>query len=77
MYYLYQILTLAVFLRAIIPWFTVSRYNLLVVLLGGITNPLLSTLRRVVPRLGVFDITPLVAIALLYLIPFVLYRLLT
>ena len=75
-YYLCRILTLAVFLRAIMSWFVVSPYNLLIVLLNDITNPLLSPLRRVVPRLGVFDITPLIAIGLLYLIPFVLYRLL-
>ena len=76
-YYLCRILTLSVFLRAIISWVAVSPYNLLVMLLNDITSPLLSPLRKVVPRLGVFDITPLVAIGLLYLIPFVLYRLLT
>ncbi len=76
-YYLCRILALSVFLRAIISWVAVSPYNLLVMLLNDITSPLLSPLRKVVPRLGVFDITPLVAVGLLYLIPFVLYRLLT
>ena len=76
-YYLCRILTLAVFLRAIISWFAISPYNLLVMLLNDITSPLLSPLRRVVPRLGMFDITPLIAIGLLYLIPFILFRLLT
>lgn len=73
-YYLCRILVFAVFIRAILSWFTVSRYNQLVVLLDDVTEPILSPLRRVVPRLGMFDITPLVAFAILYFIPFILSR---
>jgi YggT family protein len=34
-------------------------------MLDQITEPILSPLRRVVPRIGMIDITPLVAIILL------------
>ena len=69
--YLCQILAFVVFLRAILSWFVVSRYNLLIRLLDDVVQPILSPLRRIVPVLGGFDITPLLAIAILYIIPFV------
>lgn len=66
-----RILAIVVFLRAILSWFMVSRYNLFMLLLDDIANPILSLLRRVVPRLGTFDITPIIALAILYFIPFI------
>ena len=40
-----------------------------------ITEPILEPLRRVVPRVGMFDLTPLVAIILLRLMIVVVERL--
>ena len=73
-YYLCRILSLAVFLRAIVSWFMVDRDKLLVVLLDDVTDPILSPLRRVIPRLGAFDVTPVIAIAILYFIPVIIIR---
>ena len=56
---------MAIFARAILSWFIRDPRNPLVELLDQITEPILSPLRRVVPRLGMIDITPLVAIILL------------
>jgi len=56
---------MAIFVRAILSWFIHDPRNPLVELLDQITEPILSPLRRVVPRLGMIDITPLVAIILL------------
>ncbi len=42
--------------------------NPLVVVLHEITEPILAPLRSVVPRIGMIDITPLVAIILLQVI---------
>lgn len=71
-YHLCRILSFAIFIRALLSWFTVSRSNLLVVLLDEISNPILRPLRRIIPRLGMFDIAPMVAIAILYIIPLVI-----
>ena len=76
-YYLCRILTYAIIIRAILSWFIRSRQNLIILLLDDITEPLLAPLRRVVPRLGIFDLSPLVAIVILYFIPFILSLLLT
>lgn len=70
--YLCRILSYAIFFRAILSWFTTNRYNLLVVLLDVVVGPILSPLRRIVPRLGMFDITPLVAIVILSIIPIII-----
>jgi YggT family protein len=60
-----EVLTVAIFARAIISWFPVNPGNRLVVSLYQITEPILEPLRRIIPRIGMFDITPMVAIILL------------
>lgn len=71
-YYFCRILSFVVFARVILSWFNVSRYNIFITLLDDITEPVLSPLRRVVPKLGVFDITPLIAMVILYIVPIVI-----
>lgn len=65
---LIQILILAVIGRALISWFPVSPTNPLVRVLNEVTDPILEPIRRVVPRLGMLDITPMVAIIVLMVI---------
>ena len=60
-----QILSAAIFFRAILSWFNLDPRSPLVEVLDQITEPILAPLRRIVPRLGMVDITPLVAIILL------------
>ncbi len=64
-YILCQVMTVAVLGRAISSWFSPSPYNRLVIFLHQITEPILEPLRRIIPRIGMFDITPMVAIFLL------------
>jgi YggT family protein len=70
-HYFCRILVFIIFIRAVLSWFIIARTNIFVVLLDTITEPILSPLRRIIPRLGSFDITPLVAIVILYLIPII------
>lgn len=62
---LINILVLAIFLRAIISWFRLAPDNPIVVILTQVTEPILAPLRRVIPSLGLFDITPWIAMILL------------
>ena len=62
---LVNILVIAIFLRAIISWFRLGPDNPIVVILTQVTEPILAPLRRVVPSLGMFDITPWIAMILL------------
>ena len=68
-----QVLTIAIFLRAILSWFSPRPTNILAVILYRVTEPLLAPLRRIIPRVGMLDFTPLVVIIILQLI----YRLLS
>ena len=69
--WLIQLLIYAFIGRAIISWIFLAgvRNDFVVRLdfaLRSITEPVVAPLRRFIPRLGVFDITPLVAIILLF-----------
>jgi YggT family protein len=62
------ILSFAIFIRAILSWFPNASNNTIGVILAQITDPVLVPLRRVLPTIGMIDITPLVAILLLQFI---------
>jgi len=67
-YILCWVLTVIIVLRAVVSWFTVNPSNPFVVILNRITEPILMPLRRIIPRVGMLDITPVIAIALLFII---------
>ena len=68
-----QVLFWAIVARAVLSWFSIRPDNPLLIILNEVTEPILSPLRRVVPRIGMFDITPIVAIFILWLIPLLLH----
>jgi len=58
----------AIFARAAASWFVRDRRSFLMGFLADVTDPILSPLRRVMPPgLGV-DFSPMIAIALLYVV---------
>ena len=63
-----QLLILAILMRAILSWFTLNPRNPLLVFLYQVTEPILAPLRRIIPTIGMMDITPMIAILLLYFI---------
>ena len=65
---LLQVLIFAIFARAIVSWFPIDRNGPIVRTLDAITEPVMEPLRRVIPRIGMIDITPMVAILLLLFI---------
>ena len=67
-YVVCQVLTFAVIIRAVLSWFAIRPDNPLMSLLYLITEPILAPLRRIIPMMGMFDITPIVAIILLQVI---------
>lgn len=66
---LVTILTIAIFARIILSWLPIGGTNHpIVALVYQITEPVLAPIRRVVPRIGMFDFTPMVAIISLSLV---------
>ncbi len=63
-----EALTLAIFLRIILSWFSLGQSNILVHILFQVTEPILAPLRRIIPKAGRLDFSPLAAIVLLQII---------
>jgi YggT family protein len=59
-------LLICVFLRALMSWFPVRQDNQFIRLLDTVTEPLIDPVRRVVPRIGMIDISSMVVIVVLY-----------
>jgi YggT family protein len=69
-YVLYGLLSfysLLIFIRIVFSWVMVSYSNRLMRFLVNTTEPLLGPLRRIVPLVGAFDISPIVAFIILWL----------
>jgi YggT family protein len=70
-YVLYGLLglySLMIFVRIIFSWVTVSYSNRLMRFLVQTTEPLLGPLRRYVPTVGMFDISPIVAFVVIWIL---------
>lgn len=67
--YLVLALTWAIFLRAILSWFIPrGSDNPLMRILYELTEPILAPLRRVLPSIGMLDLSPFVAVILLQVV---------
>ena len=58
----------AIFIRIILSWIGMDPENPVVVFLHEITEPILAPIRQFMPRMGMLDLSPMVAIILLSLI---------
>lgn len=71
-----EVLSFLIFARVILSWFIMSTRNRVVItiyqILHQITEPILGPLHKIIPNIGMIDITPVVAIILLYIIDMVL-----
>jgi len=61
----FDLLRLAIIIVVLVSWLPISPFSRWVRWAFNITEPLLRPLREIVPRLGMFDITPIVAYILL------------
>jgi YggT family protein len=59
---LLQILWLAILVRVILSWFPIDPRNPIIRVVFDITEPVLAPFRRVIPRIGMFDLSPLAAL---------------
>jgi YggT family protein len=66
--YLLQVMAWLIIARSILSWFPNIQGNPLIQVLRQITDPILVPLQRIVPRLGMFDFTPTVAVIALFVL---------
>ena len=62
---LFQAMELAIVVRVLMSWLNISPYSAFARLLAQITDPILEPLRKHLPTVGMFDISPIAAILLL------------
>jgi len=74
---LFTILTWAIIIRVLLTWIPgLPPYHPLVRALASITDPILEPARRIIPPIGMLDISPIVVIFVLELVHEFLVRLL-
>lgn len=64
--FLLAVLAWMIVARALLSWFPDTRNNQWVRILVQLTDPILVPISRLVPRLGAFDFSPMIAIFLLF-----------
>lgn len=67
-YYLIQVLTLAIIVRSLMSWFPNALHSPVGRFILQATEPVLSPLRRILPTIGMIDITPMVAVIVLQIV---------
>ena len=63
-----HLLAFAILARAVTSWLPIDRNGPVARALDAITYPVLDPLRRVIPTIGMIDITPMVAMIMLFAI---------
>lgn len=71
------IVQIALILRVIASWFRISEFRWWMRWAVRLTDPILRPLRRVIPPLGMIDITPLVAYFLIWILQGLVVRIFT
>ena len=71
---LFTIFYFAILGRVILSWISPRGNDPVSPLLYQITEPILKPIRQVVPPLGMFDLTPMIALILLTVIQGILFR---
>jgi YggT family protein len=65
------LLIAAIVVRALLSWFPLSPRNRFVQFVARITDPLIQPVRRVVPPLGMLDLSSMIVIVVLYVMIYV------
>ena len=67
-----DVITIIILLRVVVSWISSGSTNILAVILYRVTEPFLAPLRRIIPRVGRLDFSPLVAVILIQVIYYLL-----
>jgi len=65
---LLQILLMGIFVRVLLTWLPIDQNNPIVRVLFDVTEPVLAPFRRVIPKIGMFDLSPIAAMLIIQFI---------
>ena len=63
-----RVLEFLIIARILLSWFRVDPYNPIIRFLYDITEPILAPIRNLLPPSGMMDLSPLVALVILFVI---------
>ncbi len=69
---LFTILSFLILARVILSWLPQYRYNQIGEMIFALTEPILSPFQRIIPPMGMMDISPMVAIIVLIVVQSIL-----
>ncbi|MFC2012260.1 YggT family protein [Chloroflexota bacterium] len=70
-----DVLVIIILIRIVVSWVSPGQTNTLTNILYQVTEPILGPIRRILPRTGIFDLSPMVAVVLLQGMAFLFYYL--
>ncbi len=70
------VLYVAMLGRVILSWINLGPRNPVSVIIYQVTEPILQPIRRVMPKFGMLDLSPMIAIVLITFVQRILYRVL-
>ena len=76
---LFPVLYIAILARVLLSWFPIGPDSPLIPIIRviyQITEPILGPIRSVLPRMGMLDLSPMIAIILLTVVQQIVYRVL-
>jgi len=65
---LLNVLLMAIFVRVLLTWFPIDQSNPIVRVLFDVTEPVLAPFRRIIPKIGMFDLSPIAAMLIIQFI---------
>jgi YggT family protein len=65
---LLQILLMAIFVRVLLTWLPIDQNNPIIRVLFDVTEPVLAPFRKIIPRIGMFDLSPIAAMLIIQFI---------
>ena len=71
------VLYVAMLGRVILSWINLGPRNPVSVIIYQVTEPILQPIRRVMPKFGMLDLSPMIAIVLITFVQRILYRVLS
>ncbi|MCL4371556.1 MAG: YggT family protein [Chloroflexi bacterium] len=69
---LFNILTFAILARVLLSWFPTSPNNKITAILYDVTEPILGPIRKMIPPIGMLDLSAFIAIIALQVLEYII-----
>jgi YggT family protein len=68
----FNLMSLLIIARVLLSWFPQARHNIIGEIIYNVTDPVIVPIQRVLPTVGMFDFSPIVALIALQIVQMIL-----